>query len=73
LVTGFDSGAYSLKLVNGTRQRFAGPVQRRQCGEPTLRMFVTGAPPDCGGDGMPQRAMASSRSPSAPVRTIGAG
>ncbi len=72
-VTGFGSGAYSLKLVNGTRQRLAGPVQRRQCGEATLRMLVTGAPPNCGGDSMPQRAMASSRSPSGPGRTIGAG
>ena len=35
-------------------------------------MFVTGAPPYCGGPGMPQRAMTSSRSPSMSLRTIGA-
>ena len=37
-----------------------------------LRMFVIGAPPNCGGPGIPQRAITSSRSPSVPTRTIGA-
>jgi hypothetical protein len=37
----------------------------------TLRMFVTGKPPYCAGPGMPQRARASSRPPSA-LRTMGA-
>jgi hypothetical protein len=36
------------------------------------RMLVTGWPSNCGGRGMPQRAMTSSRSPSALLRTIGA-
>jgi hypothetical protein len=44
----------------------------RQYGLPTLRILVIGAPPNCGGPGIPQRAMTSSRSPSAPLRTIGA-
>jgi hypothetical protein len=35
-------------------------------------MLVTGAPPNCAGPGMPQRAIASSRTPST-TRTIGAG
>jgi len=48
------------------------PEPRRQWGFPTLRMFVIGAPPNCGGPGIPQRAMTSSRSPSGPLRTIGA-
>jgi hypothetical protein len=35
-------------------------------------MFVTGAPPNRGGPGIPQRAMTSSRSPSIPTRMISA-
>jgi hypothetical protein len=61
---------YSEKLVAGTRQRFSGPSQRRQCGEAVLRMLVL-MPGNCGGVGMPQRAIVNSRcSPSG--RTIGA-
>jgi hypothetical protein len=71
VLRGFVS-AYSQKLVAVTRQRFLAPSQPRQCGLDTLRMFVTGLPPYCGGPGMPQRAMTSSRSPSALLRTIGA-
>jgi hypothetical protein len=58
--------------LNGTRQRFSGFSQPRQCGEVVLRMLVTGAPPERGGGGMPQRMTASSRPPSA-LRTTGAG
>ena len=32
-VSGFGSGAYSAKLLNGTTQRFSGFSQPRQCGE----------------------------------------
>ena len=35
-------------------------------------MFVTSAPPNCGGPGMPHRIISSWRSPSA-MRTIGTG
>ena len=71
------SVSYSEKLVKGTTQRDSGPSQRRQCGEETLRTLVTPGSvfrPFSAktGDGMPQRAMASSR-PSAPLRTMGAG
>ena len=31
-VSGFGSGAYSAKLLTGTRQRFSGFSQPRQCG-----------------------------------------
>ncbi|MGY4573866.1 hypothetical protein ACVWY5_006936 [Bradyrhizobium sp. USDA 3256] len=41
LVSGFGSGAYSAKLLNGTRHRFSGFSQPRQCGDDLLRMFVT--------------------------------
>src|SRR5712671_1995386 len=57
LVCGFGSGAYSAKLLNGTRQRFSGFSQARQCGEEVLRMLVTGGPPARGGGGIPQRIM----------------
>jgi hypothetical protein len=40
LVSGFASGAYSAKLLNGTRQRFSGFSQPRQCGEEVLRILV---------------------------------
>jgi hypothetical protein len=56
----------------GTRQRFLAESQLRQCGLETLRTLVTGWLPYCGGPGMPQRAIISSRSPSALLRTIGA-
>lgn len=64
--------AYSQKHVAGTTQQLSFPSQRRQCGLLTLRMFVIGAPPNCGGPGIPQRAMTSSRSPSGATLTIGA-
>src|ERR1700741_4722645 len=55
LVSGFGSGAYSAKLLAGTKQRFSGLSHMRQCGEDVLRMLVTGGPPVLGGGGMPQR------------------
>jgi hypothetical protein len=33
LVSGFGSGAYSAKLLKGTRHRFSGFNQPRQCGD----------------------------------------
>src|SRR5580704_1437659 len=71
-VAGFGSGAYSAKLFAGTRHRFSGFNQPRQCGELVLRMLVTGKPPTRGGGGMPQRIKVSSRSAPA-LRTTGAG
>src|SRR6267154_3781849 len=65
LVSGLGSGAYSAKLLNGTRHRFSGFSQPRQCGDEVLRMLVTGGPPVRGGGGIPQRIMVSSR-PSPP-------
>src|ERR1700693_5780574 len=62
LVSGFGSGAYSAKLLAGTRQRFSGFSQPRQCGDNVLRMLVTGGPPVRGGGGMPQRISTISRS-----------
>jgi hypothetical protein len=47
-VAGFGSGAYSAKLLAGTRQRFSGFSQPRQCGEVVLRILVTGKPPATG-------------------------
>jgi hypothetical protein len=44
LVSGFGSGAYSAKLLAGTRHRFSGLSQLRQCGDDVLRMLVTGGP-----------------------------
>ena len=64
--------AYSQNDVAGTRQRFLAESHPCQCGLATLRMLVTGWPPNCGGPGMPQRAMTSSRSPSTLLRAIGA-
>ena len=72
LVSGFTSGAYSAKLLNGTRQRFSGFNQPRQCGEVVLRMLVTGGPPVRGGGGMPHRIITISRSSPA-LRIRGAG
>jgi hypothetical protein len=54
-------GTYSAKLLNGTRQRFSGFSQLRQCGDDVLRMLVTGGPPVRGGGGMPQRALVVER------------
>src|ERR1700722_795282 len=71
-VSGLVSGAYSEKLFAGTRQRLSGFSQPRQCGDDVLRIFVTGAPPNFGGGGIPQRIMVSSRSAST-FRTTGAG
>src|SRR5712671_2518911 len=50
-VSGFGSGAYSAKLLAGTKQRFSGLSQPRQCGDDVLRMLVTGGPPARGGGG----------------------
>jgi hypothetical protein len=66
--------SYSLKKVNGTKQRYPGPSQRRQGGDFTLRMFVTSGsvlrPSSTNfGGGIPQR-LASMREPSF-QRTIG--
>jgi hypothetical protein len=72
LVSGFGSGAYSAKLQNGTKQRFSGLSQPRQCGEDVLRMLVTGGPPVRGGDGIPHRIMVISV-PASVLRTTGAG
>jgi hypothetical protein len=71
VLRGFVS-AYSQNDVAGTRQRFLAESQPRQCRLATLLMLVTSWPPNCSGPGMPQRAMTSSRSPSALLRTIGA-
>ena len=71
-VAGLASGEYSEKLFAGTRHRFSGFSQPRQCGEAVLRILVTGGPPNFGGGGMPQRIMVSSRSGPA-LRTTGAG
>src|SRR6201999_4000868 len=60
LVSGFGSGAYSAKLLAGTKQRLSGFSQPRQCGDDVLRMLVTGGPPVRGGGGMPHRIMAIS-------------
>jgi hypothetical protein len=46
LVSGFGLGPYSAKLFAGTRQRFSGFNQPRQCGDDVLRILVTGGPPD---------------------------
>jgi hypothetical protein len=70
-LAGFVS-AYSQNDVNGTTQRLEGPSQRLQCGDLTFRMFVIGAPPNAGGPGIPQRSIASSRTPSGALRTTGA-
>src|SRR5258706_12789037 len=61
-VSGLGSGAYSAKLLNGTRQRFSGFSHPRQHGDEVLRMLVTGGPPVRGGGGIPHRIIVSSRS-----------
>jgi hypothetical protein len=62
LVSGFASGAYSAKLFAGTKQRFSGLSQARQCGDDVFLMLVTGKLPARGGGGMPQRIVTISRS-----------
>src|SRR5215470_9459991 len=71
-VSGFGSGAYSAKLLAGTRHLFSGLSHMRQCGDDVLRMFVTGGPPALGGGGMPQRIITSSV-PVPVLRITGAG
>src|SRR4051812_14310186 len=56
----------SEKLVKGTTQRCSTPSQRRQCGDFTFRTLVTPGSDFLpfsakAGDGMPQRAIVSSR------------
>ena len=58
LVTGFGSGAYSAKLLAGTKHRLSGLTHIRQCGDDVLRMLVTGGPPVRGG-GMTTIALAA--------------
>ena len=58
-VSGFGSGAYSAKLLNGTRHRFSGFSHPRQCGEEVLRTLVTGGPPVRGGGVIPSASMPS--------------
>src|SRR6201996_7492505 len=72
LVSGFVSGAYSAKLLNGTRHRFSGFSQPRQCGDDVLRMLVTGGLGIRGGGGIPQRIIVSSV-PLPVLRITGAG
>ena len=72
LVSGFGSGAYSAKLLAGTKQRFSGLSHLRQCGDDVLRMLVTGGPPVRGGGGMPQRIIVISV-PASVLRITGAG
>src|SRR5689334_439052 len=71
-VSGLGSGAYSAKLLAGTKQRFSGLSQARQCGDDVLRMLVTGGPAVRSGGGMPHRIITISRSPPS-LRTTGAG
>src|ERR1700693_5500698 len=52
------------------QKRLSGLSQARQCGLFTLRMLVMGAPPKAGGPGIPHRAIASSRTPSAAWRAV---
>jgi hypothetical protein len=71
-VSGLGSGAYSAKLLNGTRHWLSGFSHIRQCGDDVFLMFVTGGPLVRGGGGMPQRIIVSSRSVPT-LRTTGAG
>jgi hypothetical protein len=64
--------SHSQNEVTGTRQRCAGPSQRRQWGLRVLRILVTGWLPNFSGPGIPQRIMVSSRSPSSACRSTGA-
>jgi hypothetical protein len=49
-VAGLGAGAYSAKLLAGTRQRFSGLSQPHQWGDDVLRMLVTGKPPARAGE-----------------------
>src|SRR3954453_1995560 len=71
-VSGFGSGAYSAKLLAGTKHRFSGLSQPRQCGDDVLRMLVTGGPPVRGGGGIPHRISTISL-PASVLRITGAG
>src|SRR5512138_2028456 len=71
-VSGFGCGAYSAKLLKGTKHRLSGFSQPRQCGDDVLRMLVTGGPPVRKGGGMPQRIIAISV-PLSLLRITGAG
>jgi len=71
-VSGFGSGAYSAKLLAGTRQRFSALSHARKCGDEVLRILVIGYPPARGGGGMPQRIKTISL-PASVFRTTGAG
>jgi hypothetical protein len=62
----------SVTLLAGTRPRFSGFNQIRQCGDDVLRMLVTGGPPVRGDGVMPHRIIVSSRLPS-DSRITGAG
>jgi hypothetical protein len=63
LVSGFQSGAYSAKLLAATKQRFSTLSHARQCGDDVLRMSVTGYPPVRDGGGVPQRISSSAFQP----------
>jgi hypothetical protein len=72
----FGNVSFSEKLVNGTMHRLSTPSHRRQCGDAVLRTFVTPGSllrPFSAktGDGIPHRAMVSSR-PASVFHTIGA-
>jgi hypothetical protein len=71
-VSGFGTGAYSAKLLAGTKQRFSALSHTRQCGDEMLRMLVIGYPPARGGGGMPQRIIIISSS-TPELRITGAG
>src|SRR5262245_1228713 len=71
-VSGFGSGAYSAKLLAGTKHRLSGLSHMRQCGDDVLRMLVTGGPPVRGGGGMPHRIVTISL-PVSVLRITGAG
>jgi hypothetical protein len=72
----FESVSFSENDVNGTTQRLSTPNHGRQCGDATFLTLVTPGsllrPFKANtGDGIPQRAIVSSR-PSAVFRTMGA-
>src|SRR5580692_11556443 len=53
----------SQKAVAGTRQRYSGFSQPRQCGDVGFRILVIGNPPNFTGPGMPHRIGSISRPP----------
>jgi hypothetical protein len=71
-VSGFGSGAYSAKLLAGTKHRFSALSHARQCGDEVFLMFVIGGPPVRGGGGIPHRIRVSSV-PVPVLRITGAG